>query len=101
MAKRKCTSWKMTRAGRRCAGYGAPSRRLDPSYATFTPAQKKLWALIAQIAKDEGTDYQGALRDLVTDLMHLADAQDLNFEGAVDGAEEVYAQEQWMKEGSF
>jgi hypothetical protein len=53
----------------------------------------KLRTLLATYKKQEGTTDQGALRDSLTDLRHLADEQGLDFFKALDGSYEVYLQE--------
>ena len=50
-------------------------------------------AHITAYAKKEGTEEQFALRDLLTDLRHTADAMGLDFEVALAGSLEVYEEE--------
>ena len=50
-------------------------------------------ALIFGVAEKEGTERQFALRDLLTDLRHAADALDLDFFKAMDGSYQVYLKE--------
>lgn len=42
---------------------------------------------------EAGTDVQSALRDLITDLRHVADVYNLDFHKALDGSYEVYLEE--------
>lgn len=53
----------------------------------------RLIALIEEYAEEEGTNEQGALRDILTDLRHIADDKDLDFDFAGVGSEEVYNEE--------
>ncbi len=49
--------------------------------------------LLRDYAENEGTDLQSALRDALTDLQHIADAEQLDWEKALVGSEEVYNEE--------
>ena len=55
---------------------------------------QKLDALIADFAQAEGTSLQSALRDVLTDLRHIAVAKNLDFDFADQGAVEVFEEEQ-------
>ena len=48
---------------------------------------------IVKTYEAEGTTKQCALRDLLTDLRHYSDANDLDFFKALDGSYEVYCEE--------
>ena len=52
-----------------------------------------LRGILRAYAKDHGCGQQAALRDLLTDLRHLADELGLDFPGAADGAYEGYLEE--------
>jgi phosphoribosylformylglycinamidine (FGAM) synthase PurS component len=49
--------------------------------------------LIADMADAEGTTLQAALRDVLTDLRHLAITKNLDFEAAERAAAEVFIEE--------
>jgi len=51
-----------------------------------------------QVAAATGCDAQCALRDLLTDVRHLANALQLDFDKAVVGSQTVYLEEQEDKE---
>lgn len=55
--------------------------------------KEELKSLIQKIAEKEGCPPQAALRDLLTDLRHIATDLDLDFDFAVEGSVEVYAEE--------
>jgi sulfur carrier protein ThiS len=55
---------------------------------------EKLDNLIAQLAQAEGTTLQAALRDVLTDLRHIAVAKNLDFDLAEEGAVRVFQEEQ-------
>lgn len=55
---------------------------------------EKLDTLIAELANAEGTTLQSALRDVLTDLRHIAVAKNLDFELADQGAVQVFEEEQ-------
>jgi len=59
----------------------------------ITLDQKKLAESLVQYGKKEGCSLQSALRDLLTDLRHIADFHDLDIDLAYDGSEEVYDEE--------
>jgi hypothetical protein len=50
----------------------------------------KLIKLLTEHADQVGTDIHGAIRDFITDLHHLADEHQVNFDLVLEGAEEVY-----------
>lgn len=52
-----------------------------------------LQLLLAQCMTEQGTTPQGALRDVLTDLRHIAHEQRLDFDEAVDGSGEVFDEE--------
>lgn len=54
---------------------------------------EKLDKLIADLAKAEGTTLQAALRDVLTDLRHIAVARGLDFHQAEEGAVQVFQEE--------
>lgn len=58
-----------------------------------TKEAKTLLKLIDQVAAKEGTTLQFALRDVLTDLRHIAQVLPLDFEGAIAGSEQVYSEE--------
>lgn len=49
----------------------------------------KLITLLADYAQTNNCDFRAAMRDVVTDLMHIADSYDLDFESIIDSADEV------------
>jgi len=49
--------------------------------------------MIYGIAEREGTELQCALRDLLTDVRHAADHLGIDFDMAVEGSSEVFAEE--------
>jgi len=55
--------------------------------------QVQLRDMIAEVAAREGTGRQQALRDVLTDLRHVADSEGLDFDGAVVGSADVYMEE--------
>lgn len=59
----------------------------------MTTMQHRLANLIQEIAKEGGTDEQGALRDIMTDFRHIAELYSLDIEQAVEGSKAVYAEE--------
>lgn len=59
----------------------------------MTRTQEELLLIMERIVRDEGTTMQNALRDLLTDLWHVADQQSLDIELAIDGSEEVFEEE--------
>lgn len=64
----------------------------------FTPVtnlQRACWAdaAIQRFRPDTGTDYEDALGDLLTDLMHWADARQFDFEAALIRAQDHYRAE--------
>lgn len=67
----------------------------------LTPVQKALQQLIRQIARDEETSPQGALRDILTDLLHVSRAMRLNFDFAVGGAHDVFHEEVGLEQPSM
>ncbi len=56
-------------------------------------ALQHLDRLIADMADAEGTTLQAALRDVLTDLRHLAITKNLDFEAAERAAAEVFIEE--------
>jgi hypothetical protein len=59
-----------------------------------TRMQHRLISLIEEIAKEEGTDEQGALRDIMTDFRHIADAYGLDVDKAAADSAEVAKEEE-------
>jgi len=55
-------------------------------------AVQKLEVVLKRYAA-EGATKQCALRDLLTDIRHLSDANELDFFQALDGSYEVYCEE--------
>jgi hypothetical protein len=55
-------------------------------------AVKQLDAVLKRY-ETEGATKQCALRDLLTDIRHLSDANQLDFYQALDGSYEVYCEE--------
>lgn len=54
---------------------------------------------IQGISKDEDTSTQSALRDVLTDLRHVAKDYGLDFNEALTGSEEVYREEEGLYHG--
>jgi hypothetical protein len=54
---------------------------------------QKLDELIAELAQAEGTTLQAALRDVLTDLRHVAVVRKLDFDLAEEGAVQVFQEE--------
>lgn len=52
-----------------------------------------LAALMSRWAKKEGCGGPCALRDVLTDLMHIADDQDIDWFDVIEEASEVYEEE--------
>lgn len=52
-----------------------------------------LRAILTAFAEKAGTNLRGAIRDCVTDCMHLASTEGLDFDPILLGAEEVYQEE--------
>ena len=90
MAKRKCTSWKMTRAGRRCASYGDASstaetqvrqaERLAAEWASLGMGWEGIigtWIadVIAQ-GRYDGKPAGDLVNDIVYELERLAEVTD-------------------------
>jgi len=61
----------------------------------LTETQKELVDMVEHfISSDTGADdKQSAFRDLLTDLRHVADHLEVDFNFALDGSYEVYLQE--------
>jgi len=55
--------------------------------------------IINAIEVREGTSKQSALRDVLTDLRHIADREGLDFDLAVEGSAEVHAEERELQQG--
>ena len=55
--------------------------------------KQELEKLLSLWTDREGCGPQDMLRDILTDLMHIADEQDLDFYGAISGASEVFLEE--------
>jgi hypothetical protein len=53
-------------------------------------SQEMLKKQLVEVARVEGTRNQFALRDLLTDLRHIANDMGLDFSDAIVGSEEVY-----------
>lgn len=75
-----------------------PYSLMEPSNQSAPPVQNQksdqhqtlLKVLIRNISQSQGTNYQGALRDLLTDLRHVAVSMELDFSQALEGSEEVF-----------
>lgn len=50
--------------------------------------------LLISYRQHAGTDLRGAIRDALTELMFIAEENQLDFDRLVDGANEVYREEQ-------
>lgn len=61
---------------------------------------QKLDNLIAEVAEAEGTTLQSALRDVLTDLRHIAAARNLDFDFAAAGAVRGFEEEQEQAEAN-
>lgn len=61
--------------------------------------QAVLTSLITAVSVLEGTDMQGAIRDVMTDLRHVSDKLQLDFHMAEDGSYEVYLEEKVEDKG--
>ena len=59
----------------------------------MTEAQIQLNELIVNTHIADGSTLQSALRDILTDLRHVAETIDLDFDLAIEGSEEVYHEE--------
>lgn len=57
--------------------------------------------ILAAISRTEGAEPQSALRDLLTDLRHVADHLKLDFAMATDGSYDVYLEEKSDPEFKF
>lgn len=55
--------------------------------------QEGLNNLIVAYAQQEGTDSGSALRDALTDLMHIAKFQGFDFDECMNAARDVFAEE--------
>lgn len=53
----------------------------------------EVWRIIAVYSASEGCSTQAAMRDLLTDIRHIAQDLDLDFDAAVVGSEEVASEE--------
>ena len=53
----------------------------------------RLYNLMTEYAVQEGTDPGAAMRDVLTDLMHIAKMQDFDWPEMVDGAAKVFEEE--------
>jgi hypothetical protein len=60
---------------------------------TMTPRQTALVKMLNQNAKKDGTDFHGALRDLLTDLRHVAASKKESFSKLLKGSKEVFYEE--------
>lgn len=56
-----------------------------------------LEGIVNLVVANEGTNEQGALRDILTDLRHISKDKSLNFEMALEGSEEVAITEGWLE----
>ena len=54
---------------------------------------QRLKGPLARRAKKDGTDLRGAMRDLLTDVLHLCAHQQISFDILVEAATEVYNEE--------
>ena len=59
----------------------------------MTETQLQLQELVAKMARDIGTEHQFALRDILTDLPHVSDHMELDWDLALQGSLEVYCEE--------
>ncbi len=57
------------------------------------PTQAALKRILSRYAKEQDCEPQSALRDLLTDLRHLADDLDLDLHAAIDGSYKAYLEE--------
>lgn len=55
----------------------------------MTRMQHRLVDLIQEIAKEEGTDLQGALRDIMTDFRHISETYCLDVDKAAADSKDV------------
>jgi hypothetical protein len=69
-------------------------RILKAITAAKESAVERMKDMIREIAQTQGTNPQGALRDMLTDLRHIAQQENLDFDFAVQGSAEVYEEEQ-------
>jgi len=53
----------------------------------------ELGTLLTRYGQDQGTDGKGAFRDMLTDLMHVAQNQGLDFNERLKAARRVFKQE--------
>ena len=53
----------------------------------------KLITIINEYKKSEGTSTQSAIRDCITDLLHICKEENISFEECLGGAWEVFEQE--------
>ena len=60
--------------------------------------QQDLQNILRVLTDRNGTDLQSAMRDVLTDLRHVAESSDLDFEVAVKGSGEVYKEEVELRE---
>jgi len=65
----------------------------DAGQAVPDQVQQQLLAIVKGVERDQGCALQSALRDVLTDLRHIAADLGLDFDQAVTGSEEVYAEE--------
>jgi hypothetical protein len=67
---------------------------IDPD-APITPfnLRGELYQLMTRFANAQGTDSRGAFRDVLTDMMHIAEAQGFDFDQVVANAREVAEEE--------
>lgn len=56
--------------------------------------------LISTVVEKCGTDERGAVRDIMTELMHIADKKGWEFSDIFNGAEEVFREEQGDDDGT-
>lgn len=49
--------------------------------------------IVSEYAERAGTNTQGAIRDIITDCMHLASSKGLDFQRILFGADEVFHEE--------
>jgi SOS-response transcriptional repressor LexA len=59
----------------------------------MTRMQHRLVDLIQEIAKEEGTDEQGALRDIMTDFRHVSEMYVLDVDKAAEESKAVHVEE--------
>jgi hypothetical protein len=81
---------------------GQDAKRFVESYrAAMTAQQSGLWGVLQRNSLKEGCDHQSSLRDVLTDLRHLARTHGLDFDKAAQGSAEVFAEELALSAGDY